>query len=242
MADNRDNNDIAALAGEYVLGTLNPAAQQEVERRLKSDPALAEAIATWQERLAPLLDSVAPVTPPAGTLDAVWRKLDELTNDVLVTELKRRLRNWRNASLAAGAIAAGLAAFIILSEVYAPHPSANTDQTFVAVLASDKRQPGFVASVDLARRKITIVRLSTPPPANKSYELWALGGGRQKPQSLGLVDSRKSLPLTRLGTIDGLQLKRTTLAISVEPPGGSPSGQPTGPVVFVGTLVPAAKP
>jgi anti-sigma-K factor RskA len=33
--------------------------------------------------------------------------------------------------------------------------------------------------------------------------------------------------------------KNMLIMISVEPPGGSPTGQPSGPVVFFGRLMPA---
>ncbi|MGH7153988.1 MAG: anti-sigma factor domain-containing protein, partial [Acetobacteraceae bacterium] len=68
----------------------------------------------------------------------------------------------------------------------------------------------------------------------KDLELWALPPGATRPISLGvvpaatrgLVVSHPAVPLTL----------RTQLMVSLEPKGGSPTGQPTGPVLFAGTL------
>ena len=43
-----------ALAGEYVLGTLDARAAAAVERAMATDPALRAAVAAWEARLAPL--------------------------------------------------------------------------------------------------------------------------------------------------------------------------------------------
>jgi anti-sigma-K factor RskA len=62
-------------------------------------------------------------------------------------------------------------------------------------------------------------------------------GGREKPQSLGLVDAVLKIPAMRLGGPNGKNLENTMLAISLEPEGGSPTGEPTGPIVFSGKLI-----
>ena len=64
-------DDLDLLAGEYVLGTLDLADLQAVERRLLDSPELARRVAAWELRLAPLAEDLAPVTPPPQ----VWRRL-----------------------------------------------------------------------------------------------------------------------------------------------------------------------
>ena len=65
-----------------------------------------------------------------------------------------------------------------------------------------------------------------------------MGGGRDKPQSLGVIDASFRIPASRLGQIDAKILGDTVFAVSLEPQGGSPTSQPTGPVMFTGKLVP----
>ena len=94
-------------------------------------------------------------------------------------------------------------------------------------------QTSFIATVG---RDGLIVRtvVSASPPAGRAYELWAIAPGATTPQAIGMIPANGVLrvaslpPDIRLGT---------TLAISVEPPGGSPDPhKPSGPVVFVGAL------
>jgi anti-sigma-K factor RskA len=232
------------LAAEYVLGTLDAAERAEVERRSREDPQLARAIAAWERRLDPLLEPIPSVAPPPTSFAAISARIDALrpsnpapkaARGADISQLRRRLRNWRRAAIAASAIAASLAVVIGIRELR-PVPEAR----FVAVLAGDDRNPAFVAAVNVAEQAIMVMRLGEPldPAPGHSHELWALGGGREAPQSLGLLSAASRLPADRLGRLDPSTLAATTFAISVEPEGGSPTGQPTGPVVFTGRLVP----
>ena len=51
------------LAAEFVLGLLEGEDLLAARARAKSDAAFAEEIAIWQDRLAPLADTIAPRTP-----------------------------------------------------------------------------------------------------------------------------------------------------------------------------------
>lgn len=55
-----DADERAALAGEYVLGSLNARDAAAVS----ADPALREAVQGWEALLAPLQDLAAPEAPP----------------------------------------------------------------------------------------------------------------------------------------------------------------------------------
>jgi anti-sigma-K factor RskA len=96
--------------------------------------------------------------------------------------------------------------------------------------------PGFIASLNFDRDEISVRRLTGPPQKEKSYELWAIGGGRDKPQSLGVVETVLNIPVSQLRA-PLASLEKTSLAISLEPRGGSPTGQPTGAILFTGKLV-----
>ena len=225
-----------ALAAEFVLGTLSAAERADMVFRLRTDPELKRAVEAWEARLAPLNETAAPIEPPEGLEASVNRRIAELGGyRSEVALLRRRLRAWQTASLVTGAIAAGLAALIL---VRAPEPGAPApaNGSYVAVLQAEGPGPAFVAAIDLARGTISVRRVAAQGQSGKSYELWAVGGGRDQPQSLGVIDASLKIPVTRLGD-PASGLVDTTLAISLEPEGGSPTGQPTGPVLFTGKLV-----
>jgi anti-sigma-K factor RskA len=68
--------------------------------------------------------------------------------------------------------------------------------------------------------------------ANRSLELWSLPP-QGAPRSLGLIAADKATVVQRGKVLDGT----AAFAVSLEPAGGSPTGAPTGPVLYVGKLV-----
>ena len=81
------------------------------------------------------------------------------------------------------------------------------------------------------RNRIEITALNAPPAtAGRAYELWLIPDADAPPQSLGL------LPASGRQTVTVPAALRTQLAVSIEPAGGSPTGLPTGPVIYRGVL------
>lgn len=242
MAEINDMSEEDGLAAEYALGTLSAAERAEVDRRLLREPRLANAVAYWERRLDPLLDTIKPVAPPPDAFAAIKARIASeraigslgRPGSAEVVDLRRRLRRWQGGAIAAAAMAASLLLFVAVRET-APVP----DEKFVAVLEGDDRTPAFVAAVSTKDKSIMVLRVGGLAPApGHSHELWAVGGDSPAPRSLGLLSATSRLPAEKLGAYDTAELQRTTFAISVEPEGGSPTGQPTGPVVFTGKLVP----
>jgi anti-sigma-K factor RskA len=70
---------------------------------------------------------------------------------------------------------------------------------------------------------------------DQSYELWAVPAAGT-PVSLGLVnpsgETETGVPPDKRPLLES----GVTLAVSLEPRGGSPTGAPTGPVLFTGAL------
>src|SRR5205823_360502 len=130
-----------------------------------------------------------------------------------VISLRRQLNLWRGLTVAAAALAAVLATFIL---VRPPTPQM-TGGRYVAVLQPQGPGPAFVATIDLAGGTISALRIGAEPQPGKSYELWAVGGGRDKPQSLGLVDATLKIPAGKLGKFDPAVLSETIFAVSLEP-------------------------
>jgi anti-sigma-K factor RskA len=232
----RKEEDRQALAAEFVLGTLTAAERADTVFRLRADPDLKQAVEEWERRLAPLNDTVRPIDPPPELEQSINRRIAGSGREQgEVALLHRQLRGWQTASLVTGAIAAVLAGFIILRPTAPEAPLSPTGQ-YVAVLQTEGPGPAFVASVDLGRGVISVRRVAAQAQSGKSFELWRVGGGREQPESLGVIEDSLKIPATRLGGASA-DLSDTMFAISLEPTGGSPTGQPTGPILFTGKLV-----
>ena len=216
-------------AAEYVLGTLDAAERTAFEARMAADPALAAEVAAWQRRLTALNDETADVEPPARMFDRILSRI-EPTGASNVIQLKRRVAVWRGATVAFAALAAALILFLMAPDKFAPQQKG----LYVAVLQGSDASPAFVAAVDVRSKMIVVRRVGATTPEGHSYELWALGAGRTAPQPLGVIDAAMRIPTDQLG---GKPLDATIFAVSLEPTGGSPTGLPTGPVLFTGKLL-----
>ncbi len=223
-------------AAEYVLGPLPADERARFAARLDRDPALREAVTAWQARLAPLDETAAAETPRAE----VWRRIEraisggaEAASPGNVVQLRRRIAIWRTAALAAGALAAGLAAFVVIDRAaLQPPPEGGR---YMAVVDSGGHEPALLAEVDTRTGLIRVLSLAAETPAGSSLELWHVAEG-QPPRSLGLLqpgaEAQTIQDEAAAGPLAGI------IAVSVEPEGGSPSGAPTGPVVYSGRLIP----
>jgi anti-sigma-K factor RskA len=225
-----DGDEIEALAAEYVLGTLDAAERRAAEARMAADIAFRTAVADWERRLQPLADAADAVNPPTAAFGRIMAAIDAVPAAVPaaanVIHLRRSVRRWQLTTLLMGAAAAVLAAVVVLDRT-APVPRSQ----FVAVLTAEGAKPAFVATVDTVKGTISVRRVATEAPPDKSYELWSIEPNAA-PKSLGLLEQAslsRPLPVAPTG--------KATLAISLEPKGGSPTGAPTGPVVFSGALV-----
>ncbi|MGE3831301.1 MAG: anti-sigma factor [Parvibaculaceae bacterium] len=229
------SEDHIALAGEYVLGTLSAAERLEAQNLIGRDRSFADAVNDWERLLSVISLTAQAVTPPAALRQRVLAAIARSTAAGSDVAKLRRSRNlWRGLTVAAAAIAAALAAFIVLRPMLLPPPPSGG--TYVAVLQPEGPGPAFVASIDIGQGTISVRRLAADPGPDKSYELWAVGGGRAQPQSLGVIDASLQIPTKVLGAVDPATLDQTVFAISLEPLGGSPTGQPTQ-VLYTGKLV-----
>src|SRR5262245_40075317 len=104
---------LEAMAGEYVLGTLSPGERPEAQTLLAQDRDFARAVDLWTRRLTPLLLATPGVAPPPELRERILASVGAGDSSANVVALKRRVSFWRGASLAASAIAAALALFIL---------------------------------------------------------------------------------------------------------------------------------
>jgi len=219
------------LAAEYVLGTLPSRSRRRFERLMTEDPALARVVAVWADRLASI-DAATPAEDPPAS---VWRSVEmRIAADAAPPAPAHRwlgsLAFWRGLAIAASAVAAALLIYIAVgpSRVAPPVPAV------VAVLADQSGDPAWIASAGPQQGEVS-VRAVRPQAedARHSFELWGISGG--KPQPLGLLPQQSSAAAT-IGTAQ-LPLPGDLLAVSLEPPGGSPTGLPTGPVLSKGKIL-----
>ncbi|MGX7706188.1 anti-sigma factor [Methylobacterium sp. Gmos1] len=246
-----DETDLRAA--EYVLGTLSAAEREAYRRERAGSAALRAAERAWEARLAPLAGAVPEVAPPPGAWAGIAAHLAAPHSAaahsaaaaspdgaprpaVPVVDLRPALRRWRGATFAAGALAAGLALFIAVERLASALLSPNADSgQYLAVVNRGGELPALVVRVDPRAGTVQVRALAAEAPRDRSLELWVVPASGA-PRSLGLVQdaagTRLSLPAGDRGLLDG-----ASLAVTLEPAGGSPSGAPTGPAVYSGRLV-----
>ena len=231
------------LAVEQALGNPSPEDLAAIKLRLAEEPGFAAEVQAWEHRLAPLADLV----PSAAPSEALWQRIAAETigaagtvislEDAIAARTQRlqaRVRLWRWTSAAASALAACLALAVVLRPGAGMAPSG---QHFVGVVNTSGELPPLVVSVDLARGEFSVKPVDLKPQAGKDYELWAVPAGA-KPVSLGVVARPGKRPIDA-GPHLNWNDPGMVLAVSVEPTGGSTTGQPTGPVVYTGKLIAA---
>lgn len=223
-----------ALAGEYVLGTLDARQAAEVAAALPTDAALRAAVAEWEARLAPLAALVPEEAPPPDLWQRIEAALPGTTPRPAAPLLpaaaaRPRLGLWRGWAIGATALAAGLAAFLVLRP--APEPRLMT------VLLTSRDQPAWVVEAGPGGALRLAALNPQPIPPDRVMQLWALPQGATAPTSLGLVPPEGRLTVTPAGIRPEPGM---LIEITLEPPGGSPIGRPTGPILFIGRLAAAA--
>lgn len=229
------DSDSEFRAAEYVLGTLPSDERAAMAAELARDPVAEARVRDWERRLAPLSLAVPDENPPPRLWSAIQQALPgpsaiaHPANDNRIAALAAKVRRWRMTATGTGLIAAGLALFVAVG----PRPSEpDARGRYVAVVTSGGDLPALIVSVDTASGTAQVRPVAAKAPDGNSLQLWYVGADKT-PKPIGLVGpgaSRIALPAGTNGS-EGL------IAVSVEPKGGSPTGQPTGQVVYTGRLI-----
>lgn len=245
-----DGSD-AALALDFALGSLDGAAVREADLRLRRDPDFARDVARWQADLAPLADTVVPVAPPPVVWAAIERDLFRTSTTAAAMPapshaLQGALGLWRRLAFGASAVAAVALALLVLRP--APQPVIVHVPIRVPVaaplgglLAASMASPAggkavlVTATYDPARGTVILTPAAADASKGRSPELWLIVG-KEPPRSLGLIDFKGAQAHPIPAALRARFGEGVTLAISLEPAGGSPTGAPTGPVVAAGQL------
>lgn len=232
------------LAAEYALGVLVGDDLAQAESLARSSATFRTAVARWRSRLAPLLNEIEPAAPPAG----LWERIEQVIGvpergNVVV--LRRRVVVWRTATAAMTALAASLAIVLLNApSVRSPvvsgpgAPAVQAKAPMVAVLDTGQQAKVMASWDPMSQRLVLAVAGDMPSDPAHSHELWVIPPGGQ-PRSIGTMGSAKQMHMRLADAIATLLQQGATIAITVEPPGGSPSGKPTGRMVASGALTSA---
>lgn len=217
-----------ALAGEYALGTLQGRARRRFERSLKDDPDLRQRVSAWQARLAPLDAAIEPIQPPAR----VWHEISRR----IASQPRGRSGIWNSLGFWRGAtLASATAAIVLAMALFAIVPS---PETMVVVMADKADRPMITVSwrtesVGEKKLRVRVIGHQTMDP-DTAWELWMLPGEGKQPVSLGLITTHETQTVEVPERLARAINTAWGMAMSVEPKGGSPTGVPTGPVLYRG--------
>ena len=211
-----------ALAADYAIGLMPPTARKRFEHLLLDDGALRAELARWQNHLTLLTEPLVEQPVPEHVWQAVVARIEPQT---LHVPLKRPFWNW----LRLGAVACSLLIVLTAGLLY------NRDSVqYQATLLSGTAQPGLRIGAHADYLKVQPLELAAVQ-AGRSLELWAIPV-EGKPVSLGRIPADGDGRIALSQSQQQLIRVPVVLAVSLEPQGGSPTGQPTGPVLYQGPL------
>ncbi|HUF21708.1 MAG TPA: anti-sigma factor [Burkholderiales bacterium] len=230
----RDAELRSRLAAEYVLGTLSWRARRRFEAALRQNPGLRNAVADWERRLLPLADSLPELNPPARVWHAIQTRLRHA----------RVSRGWWD-NLVLWRTAAGLAMLLLALALLLPPSQQEELPPRMVVVMEDlqNRTPAMTVSwtPDGTGEKMIQVRVigHAEMAPDTEWELWLLPDPEKPPVSLGLISTHEFQIMRVPAELNRHLNAAWGLAMSVEPKGGSPTGLPSGPVLYMGQCVKA---
>ena len=229
MSDTLDHSGIPddeLIAAEYALGVLAGAERAATKLRIAREPAFAALVAAWEVRLAPWAGEIADVAAPPQVWERIAAALPAQTAQG--AGLWQSLAFWRGLTLATGALAAAcIGALIYLGGIAQPPP------LLASIDGGGHRH--FVATVDAKRGSVAVVPAAFTADATREPELWLIPADG-KPRPLGMLRADRSVTITIPAEFTVFATANAVLAVSLEPPGGSTTGLPTGPVIATGKL------
>ncbi|MEL5849379.1 MAG: anti-sigma factor [Candidatus Igneacidithiobacillus chanchocoensis] len=216
------------LAAAYVLGSLRGRARLRFARLLQQDVVLAQMVARWEDKLLPALLPARSQPAPARVWHSIRAELPVSPKAVTVMPAPRPW--WRRMLVWQGLSAAFAVAFVVLW-LWPSSPQ----MPMMAVVNNSQGEATWVFRASAHHMRLVTLR-QTPIPAGKSLQLWAIVPG-QEPVSMGLLPTQTGKTPV-LAVPDHLNLRKAQLlAVTLEPAGGSPTGQPTGPILLKATLI-----
>jgi anti-sigma-K factor RskA len=228
MSDTNDHSVLPEdelLAAEYALGVLAGTDRAAAQRLLERDRNFARMVAEWEQRLAPWAGEIEEVPPPPQVWEAIAAALPAAAPPS--AGIWQSLAFWRGFALASTLAAACLGGLIYLGAV-------NRQEPLVATIEGGGNRV-FVATIDTRRGTVAVVPASYSADATRVPELWLIPADG-KPRPLGLLRADRAVTIAIPPEYAAQTVSNAVLAVSLEPPGGSLTGLPTGPVIATGKL------
>jgi anti-sigma-K factor RskA len=222
------------LAGEYVLGSLRGPAAKRFEQLLESEPGLREALVYWQNRLNPLAETMPPVTPPKRVWKTIQNRIHTNQHSVTRTSFWNNLGFWRGFALASFTLIVGYS----LGNMQAHFYQSNFDSNeYLAVLQDQHENPMLVATVVEKGKALQLDMLADDNTGPEQVmQVWCMPKDGSKPVSIGIIDAKTKRFDMNIKEMQMLH-EADEIAISIEPLGGSPMDEPTGEVMYRGTII-----
>ncbi|MEP7063419.1 MAG: anti-sigma factor [Betaproteobacteria bacterium] len=216
------------VAAEYVLGTLPRQARARMRRAAVADPVVARVIDEWERRLCGLAEAAPAVAPPPRVWEAIAKRL-AFAGGASAGGWWMRVAFWRAFAIASFAAFVALGVGTLVSR---EQPAG----AIVVVLAGSDAKPALVATASRSERALHVKAVGAIPlPAGRALELWMLPTDGA-PRSMGLVDANGTVTLPLRSPSGTFLADAKGLAITLEPAGGSPTGAPTGPILYSGKI------
>lgn len=229
-ADDHIPDDDGLIAAEYVLGVLPEGERRRVAARIASDPDFARLVDRWEDQLSPMAVAYGETEPPAGTKAAIDRRLFGAGEERARGGLWSSLAFWRGLATAA------LAALVVSLAVQLMAPTVQTPgERLVASLAHDDTDVHYFVVYDAKTADIGLSHVTGARAEGRDFELWVIEGNNP-PASLGVIPVGSSVHIKASDQVRRAIASGAVFAISLEPAGGSHTGEPTGPVVALGDL------
>lgn len=219
MMSDETPEDLDILAAEYALGLATGEDLAKAQQLVSTDRDFARMVTNWEVRFASLTDELAPEQPRPEIKKALLAKVFPQVRRVSIWE---RVWLWQTA----GALAlVFLAVFFVTDLVRQPVP---TGPLYTAEIVSDEGDFRVVAVVDKTTNEVLLSRTAGSVPEGRILQVWAHGEG-EPAISVGLWPEGDTIRLQmpeKIAAVEGV----LTLGVSEEPPGGSPTGSPSGRV------------
>jgi anti-sigma-K factor RskA len=225
---------------EYALGVLEADERRSVEAQLAVEPEYSERLVQWHARLAPMLEEIADQAPPEYVWARIRDSLGHNPHRAAAPEASGRRSVWESLNLwrwfSAGSIAAAMVMALVLVVVLPREADLlPIESTLTTALQLENGQVVYTATLNASRRSLVVVPAAEIQLEGRDAQLWLIAGDLP-PQSLGLLPADGAVRLAVPEELIALASVDSVFAISLEPPGGSPTGLPTGPVVAQGVL------
>jgi anti-sigma-K factor RskA len=225
---------IDALAAEYVLGTLGGRARRRFERWRSKEWHVERRVQAWEERLSGLALRLSPMRPSPHVWSQIEKRIGaESAGTRTATSPPQRAARWQAIAASVALLAVLVGGFFMYRSMIGPEL-----QPLATLTAQNATEAAWDLSADEDLKHLRArAGAGATAQTGKSYELWALPDNGSAPVSLGVIPAVGEIDRELTDAQRAALRGSSKVAVSLEPQGGSTTGAPTGPVLFVAERV-----